>query len=132
MVNCILEKPFCISIVTGNEKDTGGTLTLSINDDVKFENKLFGRSDEVIKECFPNFDSIIVQNPTSNGWAGEIKVTNNGVEIELSCITNCIGRMFNGKIVVDGNRNTNAPDYETYCNDGDKCTLKRKGINVLF
>ena len=134
--NYISEKPFCISIVTANEETgilTGGTLKLSINRIVKFEHKLFKPSDEVINECFDKFDSITVQNPSHNEWAGEIKVIKNRkVEMELSCSTGCSGEIFNGKIIVDGNNGTDVRFSKTFCNNGNACTFKLKGRNVLI
>merc|ERR1712126_91896 len=99
---------FCIKIITGANVYNDGTLTLSINNDLQFESKKFKRNDEVIDQCFASVDSITVQNPTTDGWTGEIRVTKttNGViqGRTLYCNSGCTGvKSFIRKIVVDGN-----------------------------
>ena len=90
--------------------------------------KKFERNDVVIDECFSNVDSITVQNPKNNAWAGEIRVTKSGVKqnLTLSCNSDCNGGNFGGKIVVDGNRDGKnlAPSW---CLNGKNCFLKIKG-----
>ena len=67
---------------------------------------LYAFTKKVIYECFPSFDSIIVQNPKGDAWVGEIRVTKVGLQedLSLSCSKGCTGSKFNGKIVVDGIR----------------------------
>ena len=124
-----LEKPFCIKIVTGNDTDNNGYITLSINNVLQFDAKYFDRSEEVLNECFSSFDSIVVQNPDIDSWTGEIMLMHDEKEKDLECVSNCKGSIFNGMIKVDKDYNTVDKDI-TYCDNGKYCTLRLKGKNA--
>ena len=97
---------------------------------MQFVSKPFDRNDEVIDICIPNFDSITVENPTPDAWAGEIRVTKyeNGVkqDLSLSCTNGCTGANFVRKIVVDGNRDSK-DQASSWCLNGNSCSVKIKG-----
>ena len=122
-----LGKPYCINIVTGNGGNDNGVLTLSINNIEQFSTKRFNKGENVINECFSNFDSIIVQNPRGDAWVGEIRVTKNGLQedLSLSCSQGCSGSKFNGKIAVDGDGNSKPPG-KSHCLHGGFCKIEGK------
>lgn len=82
----------------------------------------------VIDECFSILDSITVKGPMYDGWLGEIIVTRNGVNNDLTCIKGCTGSEFNGWIVVDGNAEGNYnSSSSTLCLNGNLCILTVDG-----
>ena len=125
---CILGKPVCVKIITGNQKDSKGKLKLLINNVEQRLPKKLHVGEIVIDECFSMLDSITVKGHTFDGWVGEIIVTINGVKKDLTCIKGCTGSEFNGWIVVDGNAdgNYNSPS-STWCLNGNSCILTVDG-----
>ena len=124
----ILGKPFCVKIITGNQKDSKGKLDLSINNVEQRLPKRLHVGQKAFDECFLRLDSITVKGRTFDGWIGEIIVTINGVKKDLTCIKGCTGSEFDGWIVVDGNAdgNYNSPS-STWCLNGNSCILTVDG-----
>ena len=112
---------FRVRIVTGDERYSDGNLTFSINGFVA-GSRYFDLGEKVTNECFLSLESISVQNPTINGWIGNISLTLGGENKDLICISGCTGSEFNGTLIVDGDSDERhlAP---TWCNNGNNCTL---------
>ena len=117
-------------MITGNgiksEWRFTGKLSIAINDNEKFISKPFIPNDKVINECFSYLDSIALQNPTDNAWAGQLIVTRYEKKVDLICTSGCtnIDHERNNKIVVDGNENEiwkKAEPNSTWCFEGNSC-----------
>ena len=91
---------------------------------------MFYQNDEVINECFSSLDSIVLQNPTTDAWAGQITVTRYGKQEDVICISGCtnINNARKNMVVVDGNADSFslAPDV-TWCFNGNWCIFKPQG-----
>lgn len=105
---CPPGKDYRLIITTGTGTDNGGTLNVKVDEGSGFLDKVWSttnhrKGSEVLDACFSDIQNIAVANPTTDAWAGTIRITKLGLKVETHC-DDCAGTYTtDSKVVIDGN-----------------------------
>ena len=91
----------------GTENNDAGKLILALDGTVAANGTFYDKGTTVFESCIRGLQTIILQNPSHNGWAGEIIIISEGRYTTIECKT-CTGDPYNGSIVVDCNSDSSA------------------------
>ena len=86
-----------------------------------------------LDSCFKGLKTIKLHNPSNNGWAGTIEITDDGKPTSIAC-EGCTGDLTlkDGDICVDGNDDSDLLS-DSLCQNGATCaiTWEIKGIRSV-
>ena len=97
----------CVQITTGTENNDGGKLIMTLDGTVVANGTFYEKGTTVFESCIRGLQTITLENPSHNGWAGEIIIISEGRSTIIECKT-CTGDPYNGRIVVDGDSDSSA------------------------
>ena len=97
----------CVQITTGAQINDQGNLILTLDGAVVANGTFYETATTVFESCIRGLQTITVQNPSHDDWAGEIIIVDEGRSTIIECET-CTGDPYNGRIVVDGNSDSSA------------------------
>ena len=109
-------------MITGAETYHDGRVQAVMNGITAVDN-YFNQGDMALDSCFQGLKTIALHNPTDNGWAGTIEITDDGKPTSITC-ADCTGStsLTDGDIVVDGNDDSSKLS-DSYCQNGATCNL---------
>ena len=115
----------CLRIVTGTVQYSDGTLDVSVDQGSGYAAVTSGQNwatgSTVVQTCYTTLLGVRVTNPSTNGWIGDIEVSEGSGYMPLNC-TDCNVKGSTADIVVDGDSN-GAGMAANECLNGATCTL---------
>ena len=118
-------------MITGAETYHDGRVQAVMNGITAVDN-YFNQGDMALDSCFQGLKTIALHNPTDNGWAGTIEITDDGKPTSITC-ADCTGStsLTDGDIVVDGNDDSSKLS-DSYCQNGATCNLTWEIIGICW
>ena len=126
-------KEVCVKMITGDKKYHDGRVQVLMNG-ISVLDASFSRGAVAMDTCFKGLKTIKLHNPSNNGWAGTIEITDDGKPTSIAC-EGCTGDLTlkDGDICVDGNDDSDLLS-DSLCQNGATCaiTWEIKGIRSVL
>ena len=111
-------------MITGDKEYHDGRVQAVMNG-VTAVDASFARGEVALDTCFKGLKTIKLHNPSNNGWAGTIEITDDGKPTTIAC-EGCTGSesgtLIGGDICVDGNDDSDLLS-NTLCQNGATCPI---------
>ena len=120
-------------MITGDKEYHDGRVQALMNG-ISVLDASFSRGAVAMDTCFKGLKTIKLHNPSNNGWAGTIEITDDGKPTSIAC-EGCTGDLTlkDGDICVDGNDDSDLLS-DSLCQNGATCaiTWEIKGIRSVL